>query len=835
MINHGKYEEEKFFYPFSLRMQKRSITPKGNTPGKPSTKRSNAEGTHENVSSDQGEIGPHKRGPKTTIWSREETSQLVQYVALYWDQSSETSTWPKHKDESFWTSCAAYVADKTQKEQRAPSAMRSRVSKFLALNFSSIDKAEEFFNIDYESDFVTPKKSESIKQEFSSPSESISECLKIFQSSSINMKSQLLNKIFFSYLEELFDDRSLIEKFPKDCLSVFINAVENLHKKGKDNLIFNAAKCFTLREDKEQTRLPTGKMPFGLFDYMVKFFSRDTSYIMKCEKDYEDWQTSMYANFGVKWVCVSRGPCWEYEVEEDEGDSKELSEKAAVSPSAVRDPPFQITSSETASKDGLDLLATALQMSSLNENALIKDSPVYNTGSASTLWSPTSSTEIEKESLFGTDSQDSVAAKYGLGKESNGKENVAKVEKNPCSFQPMKAKVNVPGLSYHSLQAKIQESEFDRSSNVQVKIVKKIAQENPGGRYWIKADGCDVSKGLRESLQHVWSGDSDLGDGSLQKLYSSYMDRRNFALNLGLRNRKVDLVPDIANILLQLQDDKLFLEKGFHESKEIYNSRLDKKTSSTESLFALAWEVEGFKQLLNKENTFQTKFNVILSSLALSQEERGNIPLQLTHLREDLCLYLKNLFLKHRDAASHLLIFMIADERRNMKPYAIPVRVLSFHSLSDAKVRELKDELNKTLVEEGLNVVGFVTDWKWNSISTQGSERPVSVVQLMANACKTAKKTNINEIKKYFTLAPHTKKPIKEHAAIPIEDLHFLKELCTEGKTVDEAIFLFHRARFFPFNYDPHPWATGDKMADSTTCFKAVFAQYLYVNEINKY
>ncbi len=59
-------------------------------------------------------------------------------------------------------------------------------------------------------------------------------------------------------------------------------------------------------------------MPYGLFDYMVKFFSKDKTNNLRCEKDYEEWQVTMYANFGTKWVSLHRGPAWEYEVEENE-------------------------------------------------------------------------------------------------------------------------------------------------------------------------------------------------------------------------------------------------------------------------------------------------------------------------------------------------------------------------------------------------------------------------------------------------------------------------------------------------------------------------------------
>ena len=62
---------------------------------------------------------------------------------------------------------------------------------------------------------------------------------------------------------------------------------------------------------------------------------------------------------------------------------------------------------------------------------------------------------------------------------------------------------------------------------------------------------------------------------------------------------------------------------------------------------------------------------------------------------------------KTRVAASHILIFMVSDELRNFKPYAIPVRVLIYTSLTDMNARDLKDELKGTMEDIGMVTVGM--------------------------------------------------------------------------------------------------------------------------------
>ena len=54
---------------------------------------------------------------------------------------------------------------------------------------------------------------------------------------------------------------------------------------------------------------------------------------------------------------------------------------------------------------------------------------------------------------------------------------------------------------------------------------------------WIKADGCDLKKGLCESTRGVWSGDVRLDDGRLQQLYRDYQDKLDFIKAVGVDSR----------------------------------------------------------------------------------------------------------------------------------------------------------------------------------------------------------------------------------------------------------------------------------------------------------
>lgn len=47
---------------------------------------------------------------------------------------------------------------------------------------------------------------------------------------------------------------------------------------------------------------------------------------------------------------------------------------------------------------------------------------------------------------------------------------------------------------------------------------------------------------------------------------------------------------------------------------------------------------------------------------------------------------------------------------------------------------------------------GFVTDGEFNSLRTMGSERPISILQLISDARQKAKSTSVTKIAKYLRL-----------------------------------------------------------------------------------
>lgn len=237
--------------------------------------------------------------------------------------------------------------------------------------------------------------------------------------------------------------------------------------------------------------------------------------------------------------------------------------------------------------------------------------------------------------------------------------------------------------------------------NLQKEALKQAKKSIPEGRWWIKADGCDVRKGLRESMRGIWSGDEDLGDGSLRALYDDYKARCAFVRGIGTPGRSRVILNDVACLLVELQKDLEFLSTGADAANGVYNRALQGGRSSDHTLMELAWAVVGFEELVKKVRNFQVELG------AFEHGDSDGAIGNLMSLKSGLLVYLKDLYTKKRTAASHMLVFMIADELRNRKPYAIPVRFMPYRSLTDSKMRELELQLEEAMRNMGMTVVGM--------------------------------------------------------------------------------------------------------------------------------
>lgn len=210
-----------------------------------------------------------------------------------------------------------------------------------------------------------------------------------------------------------------------------------------------------------------------------------------------------------------------------------------------------------------------------------------------------------------------------------------------------------------------------------------------------------------ESVKGVWNGDADLGDEKLQELRRVYEGRVNTVGSMaGIQNRQ-NLEAELTKCIDSLDEDIPFLEEGFRFAVEDYRKKFDNRSTSEENLKNANWNVVEFQTLLQQAQELKGSYEEQLSSLnpAVPHNLQA-IKNSLRGLVGDAKSYLRNLFKKKRVAATHVLVLMLSDERRNKKPYALPVRYVPYKSLRDQYIRDLTKDVKQVMHNKGLNLVG---------------------------------------------------------------------------------------------------------------------------------
>ena len=212
-----------------------------------------------------------------------------------------------------------------------------------------------------------------------------------------------------------------------------------------------------------------------------------------------------------------------------------------------------------------------------------------------------------------------------------------------------------------------------------------------------------------ESASGIWNGDVDLGNGQLQLLRSEYDSRVNLATvnsTTGNRNR---LEIELLKLADSLDEDIPFLDEGFKQAVEDYRKKFDNRTTPEENLKNATWNVVEFQTLLQQAQLLKGSYEEQLSYLDPPVFEPRHIQAIRTVLKrlgKEMKCYLRNLYKKKITAATHILVLMLSDERRNQKPYALRVRYVPYRSLRDQYVRDLTKDIKRAMVERGLRLVG---------------------------------------------------------------------------------------------------------------------------------
>ena len=114
-------------------------------------------------------------------------------------------------------------------------------------------------------------------------------------------KKQVLNCLFQDYVTD-YGGVNFFSFVKHDFIDVSLSAMKTLFDEGKHNLLHCMSRCFQRADSQQETRMPLDRMPFGLIDYNLRFFSSNSSQKLGIEEHYSSWLETMFAHFGQKWL-----------------------------------------------------------------------------------------------------------------------------------------------------------------------------------------------------------------------------------------------------------------------------------------------------------------------------------------------------------------------------------------------------------------------------------------------------------------------------------------------------------------------------------------------------
>ena len=97
-----------------------------------------------------------------------------------------------------------------------------------------------------------------------------------------------------------------------------------------------------------------------------------------------------------------------------------------------------------------------------------------------------------------------------------------------------------------------------------MEVLREAKHVHPDAWWWVKADGCDIVSGLKESVKKEWSGDVDLNDGAVRELHQEYTESLRFLGAVGVGARRVHRVlkMDLEHLQENLQTYLAYLSSS---------------------------------------------------------------------------------------------------------------------------------------------------------------------------------------------------------------------------------------------------------------------------------
>lgn len=134
-----------------------------------------------------------------------------------------------------------------------------------------------------------------------------------------------------------------------------------------------------------------------------------------------------------------------------------------------------------------------------------------------------------------------------------------------------------------------------------------------------------------------------------------------------------------------------------------YCTQRKTRSATLERMHRLGWEVDELQRLLDDCQWILRELNQL--KFADSHE---NVPRRLTDLRQKMKMFVKGIVPFQHTSASHIAVYMVSDERRAKKPYAIPIQCVPYRGMNEGLGRRLVKTLVSEMHRRGMCVSGNV-------------------------------------------------------------------------------------------------------------------------------
>lgn len=139
-----------------------------------------------------------------------------------------------------------------------------------------------------------------------------------------------------------------------------------------------------------------------------------------------------------------------------------------------------------------------------------------------------------------------------------------------------------------------------------------------------------------------------------------------------------------------------------------YRDKSQQGVPQVKVLTQLGWKVEELQRLLKENQQITVNVNSLVCQLegAATDIHVSDATHKLTNIKKQMTSFVRSISRYKRTPASHIFVLMISCERRQVKPYALPIQLLPYDSINVSTMRRIICNVLKVMKSRGMSVVG---------------------------------------------------------------------------------------------------------------------------------